>query len=442
MRTQSEFSLDNARRYWRHAPAGADKLDTDSLLAAGDARADVWDAAFRSRLITYPEEEQFLRTFAQRVSGRRIVSIGSGLGFHELFYAAAGAQVTCCDIVATNLGAIERVAAERRLPIATFCRPDLTAQPLPGPADIVLVYGCLMHMPADAQRVLLERARDALAPGGSIVLMVYDWEFVRRTCGWTDPSQFDPVVFARASDPTVGDEACPWSDWHGEDKLLRLAERGAHVVRRQTWNDGRFGWYELSWTAAGPAEPFFAAAALDAGESCLRLRPRDFSAVDAQVSRGWRRVTVRAAASRSHYVLVSAVIERPAGANAVAVDVAIDGGALSIGILDADAQRFVATAVRSTRGRHTVLLVASPLPDRFQIVISNHQPSAPAPGTFVLHGARVLARPLAAIAGGANPENPENLSNLENPENPPNLENPENPSNLENPENPSNLENP
>ena len=398
MSADPQFKIDEARRYWRHAPAGATKLDTDSLLGSGASGGDVWDAAFRSRVLNYPEEEQFLRVFADRARGQRLVSIGSGLGFHELFYAAAGAQVTACDIVPTNLRVIEQVAAERAISIATFFRPDLTAQPLPGPADIVFVYGCLMHMPADAQRALFTRAREALVAGGRVVLMVYGWEFARRTCGWTDPSQFDPVVFARASDPTVGNEACPWSDWHDAEKLLALAGSGARIVRRQAWNDGQFYWYELTWTAGTePLAPFFAERALGEGRARLQVRAREFSPEDAQISRGWRRVTVHAAASGSHYVLTSPILKAPSDANAVAIDLSIEDGALSTGILDVAAQQFVSVATRSSRGPHTVLLLADPLPARFQIVISNHQPKAPAPGVFVVRGARVLARPLASL---------------------------------------------
>ena len=69
----------------------------------------------------------------------------------------------------------------------------------------MFIYGCLMHMPTDAQRELLSVARRSLVDGGSIVLMVYDWEFVRRTCGWTSVEQFDPMTVARHSDPIVGE---------------------------------------------------------------------------------------------------------------------------------------------------------------------------------------------------------------------------------------------
>ena len=394
----ARFDLDAARRYWRHAPAGASKVDTTALGASGSDDLDLWDRAFRSRLVNYPEEEQFLRSFAERVKGQRLVSVGSGLGFHELFYASNGAHVTCCDIVASNLEAIARVAARRGLNVATVCRDDLTAQPLPGPADVVFVYGCLMHMPVESQRALLARAHEALAAGGRIVLMVYAWEFARRSCGWHDPSEFDPVAFARASDPTIDEEACPWSDWHDDDKLLGLAPRGARIVRRQAWNDGQFFWYEMAWPPAPrlPA-PFFDSAALESGRARLSLRSSDFAAEDAEVSRGWRRLTVRAAPSTSHYVLTSRPVDAPPHANAVVVDVEIVDGALSVGVLDVDAQRFTSVAVRTTRGRHRLLLLGDPLPARFQIIVSNHQPSAAAPGLFVFHGARVLERPFAAL---------------------------------------------
>jgi SAM-dependent methyltransferase len=395
MTGQPIFDLESSRRYWRHAPAGDAKLDTTSQAAADHG---VWDAAFRSRIFTYPEEDQFLRTFAARARGRRILSIGSGLGFHELYYASAGAAVTCCDIVASNLQTIERIATDKGLAVSTVWREDFTAQPLPTPADIVFVYGCLMHMPVDAQRALLARAREALAPGGSVVLMVYGWEFPRRTCGWQTPAEFDPVVFAKASDPAVDGEACPWSDWHDDDKLLALAGSSARVVRRQAWNDGQFYWYELDWATQWRApETFFDARALGSGELLRRYSHRDFAPVDSSIARGWRSTTVRTAPSQAHYAVESAEIEAPDGANAVTVDLSVECGAFSGGILDTAAQRFVSVATCTMPGRRTVLLLADPLPARFRVVLSTHQPAAAASGVFHLYGARVLRRPIASL---------------------------------------------
>lgn len=394
---RNAFNLESSRRYWRHAPAGDSKLDTSTAASAGRG---VWDAAFRSRLLTYPEEEQFVRSFTARVAGRRIVSIGSGLGFHELHYASAGAAVTCCDIVESNLAAIERVAADKGLHVLTLWRPDLTVEPLPGPADIVFIYGCLMHMPADAQRALLARARAAAGPRGTVVLMLYTWEFPRRMCGWRTPDDFDPVAFAKASDPAVGDEACPWSDWHDDAKLLSLVEPPVQIIRRQEWNDGQFCWYELGWSAGrtAAAVPFFDPSALGRGEVRQRVSHRDFTASDSSLTRGWRRSAVRTPASHGHYAIESPDIATPSGANAVAVDLSVEDGAFSVGILDPAAQQFVAVATCSMPGRRTTLLLADPLPPIFRIVVSTNQPIAPSPGLFHVYGARVLRRPLAWAA--------------------------------------------
>lgn len=390
--TRSTFDLELSRRYWRHAPAGASKLDTSTAAAAGRG---VWDSTFRSRLLTYPEEEQFVRSFAARVGGRRIVSIGSGLGFHELYYASAGATVTCCDIVESNLAAIRGVAADKHLEVATLCRSDFTAEPIPD-ADIVFIYGCLMHMPADAQHALLARARAACAPDGTVVLMLYTWEFPRRTCGWRTTDEFDPVTFAKASDPTVGDEACPWSDWHDAAKLLSVTEPPATIVRQQEWNDGQFCWYELKWSSSrAAASPFFDASVLGRGRVLRRVSHRDFSASDSAVTRGWRRSTVRTPPSHGRYAIESPDIAPPSGGNAVAVDLSVEHGAFSVGVLDALSQRFVAVAPCSMPGRRTVLVLADPLPPILRIVVSTNQPTAPAPGLFHVYGARVLRRQLA-----------------------------------------------
>jgi hypothetical protein len=109
-------------------------------------------------------------------------------------------------------------------------------------------------------------------------------------------------------------------------------------------------------------------------------------------------MTVRMPPSQGHYAVVSRVTSPAAGANAVVVDLALEEGAVSVGLLDVDAQRFTAAAVRSKPGRHTVLLLADPIPARFQVIISNHQLAAPAPGAFALHGARVLRRPIAVVS--------------------------------------------
>lgn len=234
--TTRGYRFDEAQSYWRHAPSESGKHDTATLAEASDhVLLDVWDAAFRSRFRGYPEEDLFVRAFARPVGGQRILSVGSGLGLHELFYAAAGATVTCADIVPSNLRVVERVAALKGL---TGVRTTVlgSGQVAQEPCDTLFVYGALMHMPRDQQRELLRQGSALLSPNGRIVLMLYTWAFASAMCHWTSADQFDPVLFGRASDPSVGTEHCPWADWHDDDAVLDLAGPGFHIAKKQLWN--------------------------------------------------------------------------------------------------------------------------------------------------------------------------------------------------------------
>jgi SAM-dependent methyltransferase len=396
--TEAQFDLERSRAYWRHLPSGSGKHDTSVLVGMGDRDLlATWDKAFRSRFANYPEEEQFLRTFGERVHGRRLLSIGSGLGFHEMYYASRGADVTCLDIVQSNIDVLTRLAHLKRLPSlrARFCE-DASAAALGGPFDIVLIYGCLMHMPSPAQRALLAAARAALNADGSVVLMVYAWEFVQRTCGWTDPADFDPLMFGRASDPSVGADACPWSDWHDDRKLLELAGSGMHIKRRQSWNDALFTWYELAaGSSFDPPLGFFPPSALEAGSTVASVSPGTFEAADAQVSREGDRVAVKTGVNHYSYAAMSATLATAPGANAISAEIDLERGGVSLGLLDLDRQQFVATTTLTAPGRRSVLLLVPSWPNRAKIVFSNHQRDSPQGSVFEIHRVSVLKRPVA-----------------------------------------------
>lgn len=389
---ESQFAIEKSRSYWRHAPSGAGKHDTAVLSTApDDVLLATWDEAFRSRFRGYPEEMTFARVFAPSVAGRRLLSVGSGLGFHEIYYQSKGASVTCADIVPSNLEVIRRVS---RLKGTGEVRTILLDGDADFPAaafDVVFIYGSLMAMPEADQRALLARAANALAAGGRIVLMLYTWEFVRRTCGWESKEQFDPTVFARASDPTVGDEACPWSDWHDDEKLLALAGPGLAVTRRQLWNDDLYVWYELQRaTAIAQPSAFFDEDSHFGGRLVQDIDAGAFAPDDATLSvvSGRREFLTGeapfayAAVSTSHRALADPAV------NAVDVRLTLDEGSVSVGLLDCRRSTFAASAIVAAAGPVRVRLLPREFPAEYQIVISNHQATGrPGRSRFVLHSA-------------------------------------------------------
>src|SRR5436309_15197281 len=105
--SEAPFSFERARTYWRFAPSGKGKHDTAALAKLTDAQLEtLWNDAFVSRFLRYPEEDCFAQVAAASFRNKRVVSVGSGLGFHEIYYQRYCAQVTCCDNVDSNLDVI------------------------------------------------------------------------------------------------------------------------------------------------------------------------------------------------------------------------------------------------------------------------------------------------------------------------------------------------
>lgn len=405
------FDLAKSRVYWRHAPSGEGKHDTAALLELDDhALEQIWNNAFAKRFAQYPEEDVFLRRMASEFAGKRVLSIGSGLGLHEIYYQLHGARMTCCDIVASNLDVIRRVAAIKGAQGIETLVSRGADQDLGGPFDVVFIYGSLMTMPEPLQRELLARAMAALVAGGRIVLMLYTWEFARGTCGWSSRDEFDPVAFARASDPSVGAEHCPWSDWHDDAKLEALVDGKMHVRRRQLWNQDWFSWHELSSERTDDPEPFFAQEELLAVR-VVREFPLDaFHLAEAEVASRDGALAVATKPNNFAYALVTEPLSGSAAdgaANALLVDAELHDGGFSVGLLDEEKNAFTAAAPVWQPGRMRHVIAVARMPRQFRIVVSNHRPGAPAASRFDLFRVALLERETAARQVGIEAPAPE-----------------------------------
>lgn len=82
------------------------KLWAELIQLADEELEGVWDRTFAARLLRYPEEECFMQRMAEEFRNKRILSIGSAMGCHEIHYQRCGARITCCDIEETNLEVI------------------------------------------------------------------------------------------------------------------------------------------------------------------------------------------------------------------------------------------------------------------------------------------------------------------------------------------------
>src|SRR5437899_9132379 len=107
---------------WREVPGGTDQASrrefSDELLQSSDAElAHWWGQQFEA---ARPLRGWYWQIYGQLLRGLRVVEIGSGLGFDAIQLAMQGASVTCCDIAASNLEVIQRIARCHQLDITTL----------------------------------------------------------------------------------------------------------------------------------------------------------------------------------------------------------------------------------------------------------------------------------------------------------------------------------
>jgi hypothetical protein len=226
--------------------------------------------------------------------------------------------------------------------------------------------------------------------------MLYTWEFAAITCGWASKSEFDPRMFARASDPTVGDQHCPWSDWHDEAKILDLAGPDMVITHRQLWQDGLFVWYALSrGNSNSKPAVFFDASLVSQGASQEELPATEFKAASGKIAVTADGLQVHTGTDQFGYSVIS-LPKKPtrnrATPNALRADLTLLNGGLSVGILDTQRQVFVNTTTVTRPGRHTVVLPFSRRPNQYQVVFSNHRTDGPLKSSFCLHRVEFIYR--------------------------------------------------
>ena len=232
---------------WRELPAGSDMADrqfSDDLLQRSDAG-----------LLAYWEQQNsdgleqrgwWWRLYRNVFQGRKVLEIGSGMGFDAIHFASHGAVWTCCDIAPSNLQVIGRVAAAKGLDIRTLNINSIESfDALPSDFDCVWCNGSLHHLPFELAREESAEILSHLKLGGRWLELAYPRERWVREGGRR---------FSEWGKMTDG-ERTPWVEWYDMEKLKQRLHPGSfEAVFEHRFNSDSFIWMDAIYTGRKPDE--------------------------------------------------------------------------------------------------------------------------------------------------------------------------------------------
>lgn len=132
-----------------------------------------WDRLYGgSELIWTAEPNRFLATEVADLPPGRALDVACGEGRNAVWLAQRGWQVTGIDFSQVALDKAARLAQERDVSVQ-WVRADVTDH-LPVSAAFDLVAILYLHLESMTTRDVLRRSAEALAPGGTLLVVGHD----------------------------------------------------------------------------------------------------------------------------------------------------------------------------------------------------------------------------------------------------------------------------
>ncbi len=132
-----------------------------------------WDQRYAgSGLVWTAEPNRFVVAEVQGLPAGRALDIGAGEGRNSLWLASRGWRVTAVDFSTTGLDTGRRLAEVRGVPVDWVLADALEYEPEAAAFQLVLV--AYLQLAAPSLNRVLRHAIDALAPGGTLLVVGHD----------------------------------------------------------------------------------------------------------------------------------------------------------------------------------------------------------------------------------------------------------------------------
>ena len=160
-------------------------------------RTEEWDDRYRSAGLVWGARPN--RWVEREVAGLppgRALDLACGEGRNALWLATRGWQVTAVDFSAVALDKARTLESRQghSVPRVTWVRADATTYRTDEPVDLALL--CYLHLTPAERRAAVTGAADALADGGTLLVIGHDSTNIAEGVGGPQ----DPAVLFTAAD--------------------------------------------------------------------------------------------------------------------------------------------------------------------------------------------------------------------------------------------------
>jgi SAM-dependent methyltransferase len=170
-----------------------------------------WDRRYEGReLIWTAEPNRFLVAETETLAPGRAIDLACGEGRNAIWLAERGWQAVGTDFSEVGLQKARELANERGVNVEWVAADLLDYRPDPRAFDLVLVF--YLQVPAAERQPILQAAAEAVAPGGTFLLVAHDSTNVQDGHGGPQ----NPAVLYTA-----------------HDVVTDIAGRGLHIERAE-----------------------------------------------------------------------------------------------------------------------------------------------------------------------------------------------------------------